>query len=377
MIIDNSFNRDKIRSYLENISEDNLIDEIIILLFSKNGYYVYRKNIHGPGEHGKDIIFYRRVSLFRDDEFIVVQAKAEKCTAGNISKFAAQINRAHKVPVGGKANSNILPNYVMFINSKIHSNDADFEMHYLTEVKVNTKILTQDHLIDLIIEYQIVPNILGSELESYTKQQDDSYDDKVRNIILGEDNKAINKLLDHDLQVDSRELSDDLKGTIINYIFKKWDEDNSWSGTVKPMGWLNYYFDFIQPYQYNKLFRVFEEYVARYPSRYAAHDTFQVLNKISPEQINAFKEKFLGLVARQVKDNSDTNHILRKKLNELIKSGYTQNTEKIVSLTIRIFELRDSILSSEGDENLEGLRTEYREKIIELDKLLYPEPSDN
>lgn len=82
-------------------------------------------------------------------------------------------------------------------------------------------------------------------------------------------------------------------------------------------------------------------------------------------------------MARQVKDNSDTNHILRKKLNELIKSGYTQNTEKIVSLTTRIFELRDSILSSEGDENLEGLRTQYREKIIELDKLLYPEPSDN
>ena len=50
-------NRKVIIEYLKNINEDNFMEEIVIPLFTSNGYYVYRINTHGPGEHGKDIIF--------------------------------------------------------------------------------------------------------------------------------------------------------------------------------------------------------------------------------------------------------------------------------------------------------------------------------
>lgn len=64
MILNNPENRKRIVKYLENIDEDTFTDDFIIPFFSAPGYYLYRQNYHGPGEHGKDLIFYRNIPIF-------------------------------------------------------------------------------------------------------------------------------------------------------------------------------------------------------------------------------------------------------------------------------------------------------------------------
>ncbi|NOZ34090.1 MAG: hypothetical protein GXO80_02195 [Chlorobi bacterium] len=140
MIKPTSNNRQIIKSYLESLSEDDFIEEVIIPFYSKNGYILYRINTHGPGEHGKDIIFYRNISIFYDQEFIAVQAKAEKITAQNVTQYSNQLIRALRVPFPTKTGSEKrYANYVILMNSKTHTNDANFEFPYLIDGKNNIK----------------------------------------------------------------------------------------------------------------------------------------------------------------------------------------------------------------------------------------------
>ncbi len=378
MIIDNSFNRKILTTYLNNVLEDELIDDVIIPIFLENGYQVFRKITHGPGEHGKDIIFYRYVKLFRDNEYIAVQAKAEKANTKNSSSFAGQINRAHKVPILGKANSSIYPNYVFFINSRIHTTDAHIEMHYLPDVKVNTKIISQDQLLVMMMEFNVVPSVLDSKVEKYPKDQNASYDDIVRSIILSDDNKKINKLLDHHLRIDTRNLSDDIKGLIVNYIFKKWEDDGSWAGTVTPMEWLNYYFGYIQPKQYKMLFKVFQEYLSSHPSRDAKTDTFQVLNKVTPAQINEFKDEFIRILVEQVYSKAKTSEykILIEKFDELNAAKYLGKEHLAIGKKMkRALELKTLIPKADEEEKI-TLREEYKEINSYLYYFLYPDEKE-
>lgn len=378
MIVHNGFNRRIIKEYLDLVLEDDLIDDVIVPIFIENNYQVFRKNIHGPGEHGKDIIFSRYVKLFRDNEYVAVQAKAEKGNTKNSSSFASQINRAHKVPILGKANASIYPNYVFFINSRMHTTDAHIEMHYLPDVKVNTKIISQDQLIDMMLEFNIIPTLLDSKVEKYQNDQNASYDDIVRSIILSDDNKKINKLLDYDLRIDTRNLSDHVKGLIVNYIFKKWEDDGSWAGTVKPMEWLNYYFSYIQPEQYKKLFKVFQEFLSSYPSREAKTDTFQVLSKITPAQINEFKDQFIKILVEQVYSKPKTSdyEILIKKLKELQAAKYLNNIYlSIGKKAQRAIKLR-SLIPNANEEEKAVLKEEYKEVNSDLYDFLYPDDKD-
>ncbi|GAA4213216.1 hypothetical protein GCM10022289_45070 [Pedobacter jeongneungensis] len=360
------------------VSEDDLIDNIIIPIFSNQGYYVHRRNTHGPGEHGADIIFYRYVKLFQDFEYVVVQAKAEKATAQNVSKFAGQINRAHKIPIPGKAHASIFANYVLFINSKMHTNDANFEMHYLTDVRANTKILTQDQLVELIFEFNVVPKVIEAELEYYKSKSTDEHDQNIMSVLVGNDNNKINDLLDHQLKIDTREISPDVKAAIINYVFKKWDEDHSWEGTAKPMGWLNYYFDFIQPSQYGKLLKVFNEYVSSYPSRQAQGDTFQVIKKITPIQIHDFIEDFMKIMARDAQNGSKVKSypLLKTKFKEYLQSkllpGNLKKTSKVIEDALNISEQLLGGSKIKEDER-KKLQLAYRELNLELHYYLYPE----
>ena len=134
MILNSPENRKIVTEYLESISEDDLINEIIIPTFSKYGFRVYRIVGHGPGEHGKDVILVRYDQLHLAKEFIAVQAKAEKATAENVNGFASQVNRAMKTGfprLAGRGKQK--PHFVFFINARRHTNDANEEFMQLID----------------------------------------------------------------------------------------------------------------------------------------------------------------------------------------------------------------------------------------------------
>jgi len=186
MILNNSQNRKIINQYLEQVTEDAFIDEIIIPLFSSHGYTLLIRNSHGPGEKGKDLIFYKYNELHNELEYIAVQAKSENVTTKNNVDIAKQLIRAYKTPFPGKSGTgNYRPNYVILINSKRHSNDSLAELPDLVDNNQNIKFLSQENVCELIIKTGIAPPKIYNELgiES-NKSSTNKYDQEVFDTIL-------------------------------------------------------------------------------------------------------------------------------------------------------------------------------------------------
>jgi hypothetical protein len=379
MLTPGAFNRSRIKEYLHSVSEDELVNDIIIPLFSKSGYMLLRRVKDGPGEHGKDIIFFRHMPLFYDNEYIVVQAKAEKVTASNVAKFADQVKRAFLVPFPAKGGETRKPNYVAFINSGEHTNDAEFEFSHLAGYQQNVKILHRDNLIDLILKENVVPEKLIGKLEEYDLS-DNNLEKKIEVIIGSGNNLKINRFLDHELHLYTKALSQHSKAFVVNYIFHLWDEDRTFEGTVRPMKWLNRYLHFIQPDQYPKLFEVVSEYTSSYHSFDAYDDTKEIVRKITPTQIKAFEKDFIELVVKRFKNENGLNaYPLIIQLLQAYRDSEQLNAEfiPVIKLMDRQVELLAQMKKEKDKEEKKKLLTEYRSNDSDLYYFLYPNEKED
>jgi len=332
MILHNSYNRSLILEYLETVSEDDFIEHVIIPFFAKTGYSLFRHNTHGPGEHGADLIFTRYVPVFLESEYVIIQAKAEKVTAGNVTKLADQLTRAYKISFPGKSSAKLRANYAVLINARKHTNEANSEFAELTDKNNNIKVLAQDNILDMVLRLDILIEPLKDLLEK-GQLVNLSFEDRVREIIFSGNNDLINKLLDKDLKIETLPLSDELKGLIINYTFQKWSEDQSWAAIARPIMWLNSYFDYIQPFQFNQLLRVLEEYTYSYRSKAALSDTIAVVNKITIKQIKTFEAEFLRVIVKLVRDNKLNEYpAIESKYAKYLKSKIVKNQFGIATI---------------------------------------------
>lgn len=376
MIKTTAANRLIIKSYLSNLSEDELIEQVIIPLFNSSGYVVYRLITHGPGEHGKDIIFFRHVPLFYDHEFIVVQAKAEKVNAYNITHFAQQCLRAYKTGFASNSGGeNKKANYVLFINSKEHTNDATAEFPEMVENNNNIKILSQQNLIELFILQDFIPHDLIGKLDvaTYTGYE---FEERIRRILAGGNDKEIEALMNTELRIETREMSPEIKGYIINYIFLVWTDNWTWSGTVNPMKWIDTYFEMIQPEQFSKLFNVFKEYTSLFPSREAKRYTQSVIEKIKPLHIASFEMDFLLLIAKLCIENSISKYQpLEKLFRVFANSNLSKNSNIAIISKIREYiHIKDQIsLTGKGEPSMASLQDSIKETKKALRIFLYPE----
>ena len=374
MIIKSAQNRKVILEYLEEINEDTLISEIIIPLFNQTGYSTIRINSHGPGEHGKDIIFYRHIPAFFDNEYVVVQAKSEKITTANITEKTNQLVRALRTPIVGMSGGlTVFPNYVVFFNSKKISNDAHWEFPYLIDGKNNIKIISQENVCDLILQYSLIPDSILSLISVVDNNSDDQINKKVLNVIYRNISSEIENLFGNIIPISRSELKDNVQRVIIEYIFNTWRQDKSWSGTVKPMKWLNLCFDFLHEDQYIYLFEVLDEFTGSTPSFQAQNDTLSVIRKITKNQLLAIQKRFVEYIAG-VSPSKQSLHILLDKL-KIIRDFSSDRKLKNISEKILRFHdlfkksnLSDSELSERKDLYdeinkyvIHNLRKEYNE----------------
>jgi|GEM_PF-1801345 len=369
MISKTSKNRTIFKKYLDSLSEDDFIEKVIIPFFSKNGYILYRLNAHGPGEHGKDIIFYRHVPIFYDHEYIIVQAKSEKVTTGNVAKLSQQLIRALRVPFPTKTGtSNRQANYVLFINSKEHSNDVNFEFPYLIDGSNNIKILSQENVIELLFTNDFIPDELKGKIEEYVSLSSD-YEQEIRNILTTGEPGNINFLLNKKLIIETRPLSKEIQGLIINFIFHKWNEDRSWAGTVLPMKWLNQYFAYVQKSQFEKLFQVVEEYASSTHSYEAYNDTSEIVKKLTPNQIKSFEERFFDLIGNRALSYNFLKDfpLLYDKLKEFYNSDQISEDKKDICLTI--IELIDIITARREKRKVKNIDLQNKKLLERQDKL--------
>lgn len=339
MILKLPGNRKAIIDYLDKVDEDTFIDEFVIPFFSSQGYQVYRINSHGPGEHGKDIVFCRYVPAFFENEFVSVQAKAEKVTTSNVSKFSDQLKRALRtkfVPRSGRGE--LLPHYAVFINARKHSNDAYTEFPQLVD-SPHVKILSQENVCEIILHSGIAPEHLLKKLSIETSESQSAEDKLVYRILLENSPAETDELLDHKLKFIKTELSQKTKDLVIDYIYDRWEQDRSWAGTVKPMKWFDIYFDFFSQNNSKYLLAVIEELMSSTHSFDALPYTKSVVSKIQPETIQLFENDFVNLCARRIISHPRENiDILLEKLKSAKEAGVIINQANI-DLTDKILLL--------------------------------------
>lgn len=315
MILKNSSNRAIIKNYLETISEDELIDEIIIPLYSSLGYSVLRVVTHGPGEHGKDVIFTRYVSALFDNECLVIQAKAQNVNVSNLVHMSNQLIRALRTPVTGiSGGSSYYPNYVVFFNSKGVTNDANWEFPYLVDGKNNIKIIAQDNVCELILAHSVIPLGLSGQLSMEASSTSETQENKsIKEALYRNKPDEVQHVFENVIPICKAQLSADTRRVIIDYIFKLWREDKGWSGTVKPMRWLNRCFELMHEDQYRYLIEVLYEHTSDYPSYEAKADVAQIVEKITAAQYRAIRTAFLSRIADGGEKYSWSNSILVRK----------------------------------------------------------------
>jgi hypothetical protein len=90
---------DNTREYLKDLTENQLIESVIIPLYIRNSFKLVLKPTHGPGEHGKDIIF-SGLDKFESPKMIyhAIQAKVVKIDVNNIDGIVNQAKVAYNVP---------------------------------------------------------------------------------------------------------------------------------------------------------------------------------------------------------------------------------------------------------------------------------------
>ncbi len=340
MILNSPENRKIVTEYLESVKEEKFIDEFVIPYFSSHGFYLYRKVDHTSGEHGKDLIFYRHVPMYYDNEYIVVQAKSEKVTTRNVEKFSSQTIRALKVPFPAKSGGyDQMPHYAVFMNSKRLTNDADLEFNKIAGQYQHIKILGQENVCELILKSGIGPKRLQKKLSKSTPDESSKEDMLVYETIMGNAPSEIDNLLDHKLKFIKQFVSENIRKLVIEYIYDRWQQDRSWEGTVKPMKWFDTYFDFINEDQYVYLIDVIEELTCSTPSFKARAYTASVVRKITPEITSSIAEQFIKACGK-IADSTHREYrpLIVRKLKELQSSKLVKDSNlREMMETIRKF----------------------------------------
>lgn len=361
MILKLPENRKKIIGYLEKVDEDTFIDEVVIPFFTSQGYQVYRISSHGSGEHGKDIIFSRYVPIFFENEFVTVQAKAEKVTTSNVAKFSDQVKRALNTKFAPRSGTGDLsPHYAVFINARKHSNDAYTEFPQLVN-SPHAKILSQENVCELMIQSGIGPKHLIEQLSKSTLETQSEEDKVIFETILGNSPAKIDNLLEHKLKFLKDEIAPRTKELVVDYIYDRWQMDRSWVGTVKPMKWFDLYFEFFSQKNSKYLLDVCDELLSSTPSFDALPYTQSVVRKITAELLVPIQNEFINLFARRaISYPRDRIDVVFQKLQELRDAQLINNINNI--------ELADKILlirKYDRDDNTEK-RKEIEEEIYSI-----------
>ena len=228
----------------------------------------------------------------------------------------------------------------------------------------HVKILSQENVCELILKSGIGPKRLIKTLSKSIPDDSSKEDQQVFETILGNNPAEIDNLLDHKLKFIRDSISLRTKELVIDYTYDRWQLDRSWAGTVKPMAWLDTYFDFMTEKQYKYLIDVLEELISTNPSFEALSYTSSVIRKITPEILSTIVGPFILFCAKMVlSSHSDYKHLILKKLKDL-KSSKTIKDKSLITMMKTIID--------HGEDNFDDLER-YEATRKEIQAFAYPE----
>ncbi|VVB88886.1 Beta-barrel assembly-enhancing protease [uncultured archaeon] len=138
-----------IREYIKDLDEDTLIEKVIIPLYQKRNFLLINRPSHGPGEHGKDIIF-RKADFPKPTDY-AIQAKAVTININNVGKIIDQAKAAFDVPfIDPSSNIEKKVDYVQVITSGNVSDDARTRFSHMIPDRRYINLFDGEFLIGLV-----------------------------------------------------------------------------------------------------------------------------------------------------------------------------------------------------------------------------------
>jgi hypothetical protein len=162
----------RLRQKLEMVTEDQLIDGVLLPLFSRMGFERLRRvGFHGPNEFGSDILPFRRRTPIGTHEYYALQAKAvpihgTSSRKGNAAEVLSQATQALAVTfVDDLDNERKRVDKFVVACSKGISSAARRVIEDAIESKRAVAFLDQGALIDLIKENLLVQHVLFTDFD--------------------------------------------------------------------------------------------------------------------------------------------------------------------------------------------------------------------
>lgn len=286
--LNTSENRRIITTYLDGLSENTFISDVVIPLMGNLGYSLVRINDHGPGEAGKDIIFQKPSVVLNTPEYVSIQAKAQPINTSNINPICQSLLTAYKVPFQGLIPGEMhRPNTVLLMSARRASNDAITQSGHLVEGNQNIRFLFQEHICDLMISTGTVPLSIAQELERTIEGAENEFGREVRRTLLSGNPSQIEDLLENRFFTIADQVDTETIKAVFEYIMHRWDQDPTWDGRVKPIKWIRVNLHFMSKQVEGGIIdRILSEYFSsRYYSYEAENDTREIIRSLSPRQL--------------------------------------------------------------------------------------------
>lgn len=285
-----------------------------------------------------------------------------------------QLIRALRTPITGLSGGvTFYPNYVVHFNSKTISNDAHWEFPYLVDGKNNIKIINQDNVVDIIMNFSIIPPDLNGQLIEAEVDETAGINNRIKEVLYRNDSREIDLVFNNIIPISKQEIIPNTRRMIIDYIFKTWREDKSWAGTVKPMKWLSQCYDLIATDQLSYYKDVLYEFTTSTPSFDAQQYTQIVFNSITKEQYKAIRDIYMFFIGREL----DFRNLHSSLINKFI--AFTdvpeENNENEVFIRNAILRLRElSVIQRRTETEIqetEQLDNNIRQRTRNLSDLNY------
>jgi hypothetical protein len=164
--------RMRLRSRIEELSEKDLIEFILLPLLSRMGFDRLRKvEFHGPGEFGSDILPFRNRTPLNTLEYYAIQAKAvpihgSAAQPGNAAEIVSQATQALAVSFVDDLDNarKRLDKFVIVTNKGISANARHF-IEEAIEGRRSLLFLSIDNLVDLVLRHHLAQYVLFSDWE--------------------------------------------------------------------------------------------------------------------------------------------------------------------------------------------------------------------
>ena len=318
MIHDNGGNPRTLIEHLNKLSDGKSIEEYIVPVFSRYGFRTSHFCANGASKP-PEFILSKCGPLHNNEGIIIADVDPETVTASCIQALRDQISLI--LAVYSHVSEWRDPKFVFFTN---HVGQLSDSRRTCTDTHLgqNVYALSRESVYALICNSGVGPKALLHRAVSGNPIDEESLNVHIYDVLMSDDPREVDRLLNHEVRLVRTEVSSRMQRMIIDFVKNKLDQTAPGNGIIRPMRWLDDYFDFFNQKQYCYLIRVIAEHTSSYCySDEASRCIAQVFKKIEPKHIAGSLPEFIRTSADVVLEERRNWHDV-VRLASCYKRGY-------------------------------------------------------